>query len=99
MVASIERRRSESLMPAFRVDDLPELAGAQEADEARRQEDADEQRRRAGDEDFAHQAGSSALATTSSPTPREAFSSTVSPGSSSPGRIAAAACASGTATT
>ena len=81
------------------ADELAELAVAQGGDEARREEDADQQGRGARDEDLAHQSPSSVRATTSSPTPREPFRSTVSPGSSRPGTMAAAACASPTAIT
>src|SRR4051794_4016987 len=86
---------------ALFADELAELAGAQERDELRRQEDADEQRGGARDEDLAHQARafSSACATTSRPTPREPFTSTVSPGSSRSGTRSAAARASSAWTT
>ena len=75
------------------ADELAELAVAQEADEARRQEDADEQGGHPRDEDLAHQAASAsrACATTSRPTPRDALTSTVSPSRSRPGTSAAAA--------
>ena len=71
---------------ALLADELAELAVAQERDELRRQEDADEQRRRARDEDLAHQAPAAArmpAETASRPTPRDALTSTVSPGRTS----------------
>ena len=92
------------LLRALLADLLAELALAQELDELRREEDADEQRGGAADEDLAHQPpprAASASATTSSPTPREALTSTTSPGAARarrpaprPPRRPSTACAS-----
>ena len=71
---------------AFLADRLTELALAQERDELRRQEDADEQRGGARDQDLTHRARASA--TVSSPIPRDAFTSTTSPGPHQPGDAA-----------
>src|SRR5215218_5649874 len=89
------------LLRAFLADPLAELAPAQELDELGREEDADQQRRRPADEDLAHQrfssSAASAWATTSRPTPRDALTSTTSPGSTSARASSAAAAASATA--
>ena len=66
------------------ADVLAELALAQERDELRRQEDADQQRGGPRDQDLTH--GASASATVSRPIPREALTSTTSPGRDQLGR-------------
>src|SRR3954468_16504421 len=86
------------LLRALLADVLAELARPQERDEPGRQEDADEQGRRPRDQDLAHQpAACSASVTTSSPTPRDALTSTTSPGPTTSGSSAAASAASRTA--
>src|SRR5262249_31333648 len=86
------------LLGALLADVLAELALAQEGDELGGQEDADQQRGRPGDEDLAHHpAACSASVTTSSPTPREALTSTTSPAAMSSGISAAASAAWATA--
>src|SRR6202042_867945 len=59
---------------------LAELPLAQELDELRREEDANEQGGGAADENASHQDAARSSATRSSATPREPFTSTVSPG-------------------
>src|SRR6185312_3772692 len=103
------RRRSRLRVMALRpllADVLPELALADERDELRAQEDADEQRGGPRDQHAPHQraassaaavapsSAASAATTTSRPTPREAFTSTVSPARTSFGTSVAACAAS-----
>src|SRR6185437_1898924 len=102
------RRRARLGLMALRpllADVLAELAVAQEVDELRAQEQAHQQRGGAGDQ---HPPGcraghaSSSLAprarqTSSRPTPRDALTSTTSPGASSSGTMVAASAASETA--
>src|SRR5205814_8701795 len=92
------RRRDRLLVVALRslgTDVLTEFPLAQERDELGAEEDADEQRGGPRDQYASHQEAApapadSASTTTSRPTPREPFTSTVSPGESSSPTSAAA---------
>src|SRR5207248_4651495 len=94
---------------SFLADVLPELSPAYELDELRAEEQAHQQGRRARyqhppgdrpadgrDQPHAPSAATSASATSSNPTPRDALTSTTSPDSSNSGTSAAASPASAT---